>query len=73
MMSVRQVSNSLRCLIYLSFLCIHFSENKGHLTFLLVVVCLTRPMEGMGRLQFSDHFTELTVPTQASVVVKTIL
>ena len=37
-----------------------------------VVVCLPRPMEGMGRLQFSDiFFTELPVPPQAPGVVGT--
>ena len=36
------------------------------------VVCLPRPMEGMGRLQFSDiFFTELSVPPQAVRVVGT--
>ena len=30
-----------------------------------VAVCLPRPMEGMGRLQFSDLFTELPVPPQS--------
>ena len=36
----------------------------------VVVVCLPRPMEGMGRLQFSDFFfTELPVPPQAAGVV----
>ena len=39
---------------------------------LYVVVCLPRPMEGMGRLQFSDlFFTELPVPPQAPGVVGT--
>ena len=39
---------------------------------MLVVVCLPRPMEGMGRLQFSDLFsTELPVPPQAAGVVGT--
>ena len=33
-----------------------------------VVVCLPRPMEGMGRLQFSDLFTEIPVPPQAAGV-----
>ena len=37
-----------------------------------VVVCLPRPMEGMGRLQFSDLFTELPVPPQATGVVGTL-
>ena len=37
----------------------------------VVVVCLPRPMEGMGRLQFSDLFTELPVPPQAAGVVGT--
>ena len=32
--------------------------------FVVVVVCLPRPMEGMGRLQFLDLFTELPVPPQ---------
>ena len=41
------------------------------LLMLVVVVCLPRPMEGMGRLQFSDLFTELTVPLQAAEVVGT--
>ena len=36
-----------------------------------VVVCLPRPMEGMGRLQFSDLFPELSVPLQAAGVVVT--
>ena len=31
-----------------------------------VVVCLPRPMEGRGRLQFSYIFTELPVPPQAA-------
>ena len=36
------------------------------------VVCLPRPMEGMGRLQFSDFFfTELPVPPHAAGVVGT--
>ena len=39
----------------------------------VVVVCLPRPMEGMGRLQFSDLFTELPVPPQAAGVVGTFL
>ena len=29
---------------------------------IVVVICLLRPMEGMGRLQFSDLFTEVPVP-----------
>ena len=37
----------------------------------VVVVCLPRPMEGMGWLQFSDLFTELPVPPQADRVVGT--
>ena len=39
----------------------------------VVVVCLPRPMEGMGRLKFSDRFfpTELPVPPQAAGVVGT--
>ena len=38
----------------------------------VVVVCLPRPMEGMGRRQFSDlFFTELPVPPQAAGVVGT--
>ena len=37
----------------------------------VVVVCLPRPMEGMGRLQLSDLFTELPVPPQAAGVVGT--
>ena len=42
----------------------------------VVVVCLLRPMEGtllllMGRLQFSDLFTELPVPPQVAGVVGT--
>ena len=40
----------------------------------VAVVCLPRPMEGMGRLQFSDlffFFTELPVPPQAAGVVET--
>ena len=36
-----------------------------------VVVCLPRPMEGMGWLKFSDLFTELIVPQQATGVVGT--
>ena len=35
------------------------------------VVCLPKPMEGMGRLQFSDIFTKLSVPPQAAGVVGT--
>ena len=38
---------------------------------LVVVVCLPKPMEGMGRLQFSDLFTEQPVPPQAAGVVGT--
>ena len=38
---------------------------------IVVVVCLPRPMEGMGRLQFSDLFTELPVPPQTAGVVGT--
>ena len=34
----------------------------------VVVVCLPRPMEGMGRLQFLDLFTELLVPPQVAGV-----
>ena len=34
----------------------------------VVVVCLPRPMEGIGRLQFSDPLTELPDSTQAAVV-----
>ena len=38
----------------------------------VVVVCLPRPMEGMGRLQFSDlFFAELPVPSQTPGVVGT--
>ena len=51
-----------RLSLYLSLL---FTEN------VVVVVCLPRPMEGMGRLQFSDLFTELPVPLQAAAVVAT--
>ena len=36
-----------------------------------VVVCLPRPMEGMGRLQFSDLFTELPVPPHVAGVIGT--
>ena len=36
-----------------------------------VIVYLPRPMEGMGRLQFSYLFTELPVPPQATAVVGT--
>ena len=36
-----------------------------------VVVFLSRLMEGVGRLQFSDHFTELSVSPQAARVVGT--
>ena len=43
------------------------------LRFTVVVVCLPRPMEGMGRLQFSDLFTDLPVPPQAAGVVGTFL
>ena len=39
--------------------------------YVVVVVCLPRLREGMGRLQFSDLFTELTVPPQAARVVGT--
>ena len=39
--------------------------------FIVVVVFLPRPMEGMGRLQFSDLFTELPVSPQAAGVVGT--
>ena len=31
----------------------------------VVVVCLTRPMEGMGLIKFSDLFIELPVLPQA--------
>ena len=34
----------------------------------VVVVCLPRPMKGMGRLQFSDLFTEMPVAPQADGV-----
>ena len=37
----------------------------------VVVVCLPRPMEGMGQLQFSDLFTELPVSPQAAGVAGT--
>ena len=36
-----------------------------------VVVCLPRPMEGMGRLQFSDLFTERPFPPEAVGIVGT--
>ena len=39
--------------------------------FIVVVACLPRPMEGMGRLQFSDLLTELPVPPHAIGVVGT--
>ena len=39
-----------------------------HLT---IVVCLPKPIEGMGRLQFSDLITELPVPPQTAEVVGT--
>ena len=35
----------------------------------VVVVCLPRPIEVMGWLQFSDLFTELPVPSQVAGVV----
>ena len=35
------------------------------------VVCLPRPVEGMGQLQFSDLFTELPDSPQAAGVVGT--
>ena len=38
-----------------------------------VVVCLPRPMEGMGRLKFSDIFIELPVPPQAAGVIGTFV
>ena len=39
----------------------------------VVVVCLPRPMERMGRHQFSDlFFTELSVPRHAAGVVSTL-
>ena len=38
---------------------------------IVVVVCLPRPMEGMGRLQFSDLLTELPAPPRATGVVGT--
>ena len=41
--------------------------------FVAVVVCLQRPMEGMGRLQFSVLFTELPVLPQAAGLVATFL
>ena len=41
--------------------------------FVVVVVCLPRPMEGMGRLQFSDLFTELPVPPHVAGVVGTYM
>ena len=37
--------------------------------FCISVANLPRPMEGMGRLQFSDLFTELPVPPQAAGVI----
>ena len=36
-----------------------------------VAVCLPRPMERIGRLQFSDLFVELTAPPQTAGVVGT--
>ena len=42
------------------------------ISIVVVVVCLPRPMEGMGQLQFSDlFFTELPVPPHAAGVVGT--
>ena len=38
---------------------------------IVVVVFLPIPMEGMGRLQISDLFTELPVPPQAAGVIGT--
>ena len=35
------------------------------------VDCLPRPMEGMGRLQFSDLLSELPVPPQVAGIVGT--
>ena len=47
-------------------------QNGAVIELSFVVVCLPRPMEGMGRLQFSDlFFTELPVPPQAAGVVGT--
>ena len=37
--------------------------------YVVVVVCLPRPMEGMGQLQFSDLFSELPVTPHADGVV----
>ena len=39
----------------------------------IIVVFLLRLMEGMGRLQFSDLFIELTVTQQAAGVVGTFI
>ena len=36
------------------------------------VLLLYDPIEGMGRLQFSDLFIELAVPPQAAGVVRTL-
>ena len=49
----------------------HVWSSKECMCVVPVVVCLPIPMEGMGRLQFSDLFTELTVPPQADGVVGT--
>ena len=52
---------------YNNFLCLLCYEQHE-----VVVVCLPRPMDGMGRLQFSDFFfTEPPVPPQAAGVVGT--
>ena len=40
---------------------LNWSNNEQHISYLfiiVVVVCLPRPMEGMGRLQFSDLFSQ---------------
>ena len=57
---------TLLCLLDLSTLHVFILYSHS-----VVVVCLPRPMEGMGRLQFSDLFTELPVPPQVAGVVGT--
>ena len=57
---------SCRCCMFVS--CVHpvavlnaaFCMTCSLLMLVVVVVCLPRPMEGMGRLQFSDLFFHRT-------------
>ena len=61
------MSLGLMCVLFLNVM-----ELLSCCVVVVVVVCLSRPMEGIGRLLFSDlFFTELPVPPQAAGVVGT--